>query len=101
MATVELTPDVIEAAVGRVQAAGIEWRDDTLEVIELDERQRRCSPKRSRTPVSSVSDLGTRGGPRADADGTRRQRPQAGGDALAGPEPDVGRTCRGPCASGA
>lgn len=28
MESVELTPDVINAAVGRVKAAGIEWRDD-------------------------------------------------------------------------
>jgi len=33
MESVELTPDVITAAVGRVKAAGIEWRDDSyLEV---------------------------------------------------------------------
>ena len=32
MESVELTPDVITAAVGRVKAAGIEWRDDSYEV---------------------------------------------------------------------
>jgi RNA polymerase primary sigma factor len=32
MESVELTPDVITAAVGRVKAAGIEWRDDSYDV---------------------------------------------------------------------
>src|SRR6516165_1043594 len=29
MESVELTPALIDAAIGRVQAEGIEWRDDT------------------------------------------------------------------------
>jgi RNA polymerase primary sigma factor len=32
MESVELTPDLIGAAIGRVRAEGIEWRDDTLDV---------------------------------------------------------------------
>jgi RNA polymerase primary sigma factor len=34
MESVELTPTLINAAIGRVKAAGIEWRDDTLLVTE-------------------------------------------------------------------
>ena len=34
MESVELTPTLINAAIGRVKAAGIEWRDDTLLVAE-------------------------------------------------------------------
>ena len=37
MTTVELTPDVIEAAVKRVRASGIAWHDDILDVVELEE----------------------------------------------------------------
>ena len=36
MESVELTPALINAAVGRVKAAGIEWRDDTYEDPELE-----------------------------------------------------------------
>ncbi|HET6914676.1 MAG TPA: RNA polymerase sigma factor RpoD [Acidimicrobiales bacterium] len=36
MESVELTPDVITAAVGRVKAAGIEWRDDTYVEIHSE-----------------------------------------------------------------
>ncbi|HEX4862519.1 MAG TPA: RNA polymerase sigma factor RpoD [Acidimicrobiales bacterium] len=35
MESVELSPALINAAVGRVKAAGIEWRDDTYEDPEL------------------------------------------------------------------
>ena len=34
MESVELTPALINAAIGRVKAAGIEWRDDTLLVVQ-------------------------------------------------------------------
>ena len=37
MESVELTPVLINAAIGRVKAAGIEWRDDTYEDPELEE----------------------------------------------------------------
>jgi RNA polymerase primary sigma factor len=38
MHSVELVPDLIERAVARVRAAGIEWRDDTeLDVSDLDD----------------------------------------------------------------
>ncbi len=38
MESVELTPSIIDAAVSRVKAAGIEWRDDTYfdDVTDLD-----------------------------------------------------------------
>jgi RNA polymerase primary sigma factor len=36
MATVELTPEVIGSAVNRVRGAGIEWRDDILDVVGED-----------------------------------------------------------------
>ena len=38
MESVELTPDVITAAVGRVKAAGLEWRDDSYSEINSDIR---------------------------------------------------------------
>jgi RNA polymerase primary sigma factor len=37
MEAAELTPALINAAIGRVKAAGIEWRDDTYEDPELEE----------------------------------------------------------------
>src|ERR1700733_1373418 len=36
MESVELTPTLIAAAIGRVQAEGIEWRDDTDLVSDTD-----------------------------------------------------------------
>ena len=36
MESVELTPALINAAIGRVKAAGIEWRDDTYDDSELE-----------------------------------------------------------------
>src|ERR1700733_4783698 len=36
MESVELTPALIDAALGRVQAEGIEWRDDTDLVNDAD-----------------------------------------------------------------
>jgi RNA polymerase primary sigma factor len=36
MESVELTPDLIGAAIGRVRAEGIEWRDDTDLDVETD-----------------------------------------------------------------
>jgi RNA polymerase primary sigma factor len=37
MTTVELTPEVIGSAVNRVRSAGIEWRDDTLDVVGIED----------------------------------------------------------------
>ena len=45
MESVELTPTLINATVGRVKAAGIEWRDDTYEDPELEETSKRVIDK--------------------------------------------------------
>jgi RNA polymerase primary sigma factor len=37
MTEVELTPEVIGSAITSIRGAGIEWRDDTLEVVQLEE----------------------------------------------------------------
>jgi RNA polymerase primary sigma factor len=53
MESVELTPVLINAAIGRVKAAGIEWRDDTYEDPEL---QAVAKPAIERVAVDSVSE---------------------------------------------
>ena len=51
MESVELTPTLINAAIGRVKAAGIEWRDDTIE--ELVEESK---PPIDKVIIDSVSE---------------------------------------------
>ena len=53
MESVELTPALINAAVGRVKAAGIEWRDDTYEDPELEEASK---PAIDKVVVDSVAE---------------------------------------------
>ena len=53
MEYVELTPALINAAVGRVKAAGIEWRDDTYEDPELEETSK---PAIEKVVVDSVAE---------------------------------------------
>ena len=53
MESVELTPALINAAVGRVKAAGIEWRDDTYEDPELEEASK---PTIDKVVVDSVAE---------------------------------------------
>ena len=85
MESVELTPALIAAAIGRVEAEGIEWRDDT----DLGSETRSRGGARRRRPATSRMSRATRAGltRRSAARWPRRprSRPTAGIDGSVGP----------------
>ncbi|HET9078543.1 MAG TPA: RNA polymerase sigma factor RpoD [Acidimicrobiales bacterium] len=91
MASVELTPGIIAAAVARVRAAGIEWRDDPVTGGDMDIEGEPGAEEGGAPPAGPAGHAGVEGRPLETLSARfirLRERPATRGDGEAGATDD-------------